>query len=139
MRTIIAGSRSVDDYHIVKLVVEMSGFEITEVVCGEARGVDKLGKRWATEQGIPVKPFRPKWKDIEGKPAHLIKENRYGKYYVLAGRERNAAMAEYADALIAIWDEISSGTQHMIEEATTRGLKVFVAYSKLYEMLKDRR
>lgn len=35
-------------------------------------------------------------------------------------------MADYADALIAIWDGESRGTANMIEEAEKRGLKVFV-------------
>jgi hypothetical protein len=35
-------------------------------------------------------------------------------------------MAEYADALIAIWDGESRGTKNMIEEATKRGLRVHV-------------
>jgi hypothetical protein len=35
-------------------------------------------------------------------------------------------MAEYADALIAIWDGESRGTKNMIEEATKRGLRVYV-------------
>jgi hypothetical protein len=35
-------------------------------------------------------------------------------------------MAEYADALIAIWDGESRGTKNMIEEATKRNLSVYV-------------
>ena len=35
-------------------------------------------------------------------------------------------MAEYGDALIAIWDGESRGTKNMIEEATKRKLQVFV-------------
>jgi hypothetical protein len=43
VRTIIAGSRSITDPAIVGAVIAASGFEITEVVCGMAEGVDKLG------------------------------------------------------------------------------------------------
>ena len=35
-------------------------------------------------------------------------------------------MAEYADALIAVWDGESRGTKNMIDEATSRNLKLFV-------------
>ncbi len=33
---------------------------------------------------------------------------------------------EYADALVAVYDGKSRGTKNMIEEATKRGLKVYV-------------
>jgi hypothetical protein len=32
----------------------------------------------------------------------------------------------YADALIAMWDGVSTGTANMIKQATERGLKVHV-------------
>ena len=35
-------------------------------------------------------------------------------------------MAEYADALVALWDGRSRGTKNMIDEAMKRELKVFV-------------
>jgi hypothetical protein len=35
-------------------------------------------------------------------------------------------MADYADALIAIWDGKSKGTKHMIDIAKKKGLKVFI-------------
>ena len=59
MKTIIAGSRDLTDYNLVKLAVEESGFEIAEVVSGGARGVDRLGERWAKEHGVPIKRFIP--------------------------------------------------------------------------------
>ena len=46
MKTIIAGSRSIDDITIVAAAVEASGFDITEVISGGARGVDHLGEMW---------------------------------------------------------------------------------------------
>lgn len=38
---------------------------------------------------------------------------------------RNGAMAEYADALVAI-DQDTHGTNDMIKQANARGLKVFL-------------
>ena len=35
-------------------------------------------------------------------------------------------MANYADALIAFWDEKSRGTKNMIELAKSRGLNIFI-------------
>lgn len=110
MKTIIAGSRGITDYFIIASAVEQSNFQITEVVSGAARGVDKLGEKYAVLNSIPIKQFIPDW-------------NGLGKR---AGFVRNAQMADYADALIAIWDGESRGTKHMIDDATKKGLKVYV-------------
>ena len=40
--------------------------------------------------------------------------------------KRNREMAQYADALIAIWDGDSRGTGSMIKLAQQHGLKVYV-------------
>lgn len=109
MKVIIAGSRTILKYSLVPLAVARSGFKITEVVCGGARGVDSLGMRWAIENGIPYKLFPASWA-------------AFGKQ---AGFRRNTQMAEYADALIAITNG-SPGTRHMIEEAQMRNRKVFI-------------
>jgi hypothetical protein len=113
VRTIIAGSRTIDDYAMVSAAIACSFFPITEVVCGMAKGVDLLGKQWAEERGIPVIEFPADWE-------------KHGKQ---AGYLRNIEMAENADALIAITSG-SPGTKHMIKEAHLKGLKVFV-YSVL--------
>jgi hypothetical protein len=114
MKTIIAGSRGVIDVRFITKAVFDSQFEITEVVSGTARGVDQLGEKWASFVSIPVKRFPANW-DLHGKSA---------------GYKRNEEMAEYADALIAIWDGESRGTLHMINIANSKGLKVFVFNTK---------
>ena len=110
MKVIIAGSRGITDYNTVLNAIDKSGFMITEVVSGTAKGVDQLGERWARENRIQIKRFPAQW-------------DRYGKS---AGYRRNEEMAHYADALIAIWDGQSRGTSHMIDFARSQGLKVFV-------------
>ena len=110
MKTIIAGSRNIKNISIIYQTVYESGFDITEVVSGTARGVDKLGEQWATENNIPIKRMPANW-------------NLYGKS---AGPIRNNEMADYADALIAIWDGKSKGTKWMIDVANKRGLMVYV-------------
>lgn len=109
MKTIIAGSRTITNYDLVKQAVTESGFEISSVVCGMAKGVDSLGLRYATENNLPVEKFPAEWE-------------RFGKS---AGYRRNVQMGEAADALIAITTG-SPGTRHMIDIATEKGLKVFV-------------
>jgi hypothetical protein len=101
MKLIIAGSRTFDNYELLCEMadrVHSNVDEVTEVVCGGAKGADSLGKRWADEHEIPVKLMPAKWS--EGKAA---------------GPARNAAMADYGDNLLAFWDGISPGTKNMIQ------------------------
>lgn len=110
MRTIIAGSREVTDYALVLEAACNSGFKITEIVSGGARGVDRLGEQLGEEFSIPIIRFIPDW----------------AKYGNGAGHLRNTEMAEYAQALIAIWDGYSPGTKNMINTAKRLGLKVYI-------------
>jgi hypothetical protein len=110
VKTIIAGSRDINSMILVERAIANSGFNITEVVCGGAKGVDSLGAKWGSDRGIPIMYFHPEW-DTHGKSA---------------GYKRNVKMGAYADALIAVWNGVSKGTKHMIDIAKHNGLKVFV-------------
>jgi hypothetical protein len=110
VKVIIAGSRSVDDYGHVVHALRQAPFSVDEVVSGTARGADQLGELWAKRFGVPCKRFPADW-------------STYGKS---AGFIRNQQMAEYADALIAIWDGKSRGTKHMIDVMNALGKPVFV-------------
>lgn len=109
MKVIIAGSRSIKRYDLVKRIIENSPFEITTVISGHAQGVDKDGERWANENNIPLEIYEAEW-------------TKYGRR---AGVIRNLLMAEKADALIAIWDAESKGTAHMINAARQKGLLIY--------------
>jgi len=100
MKVIIAGSRTITDYISVGKAITNSKFVITEVVCGCAIGVDRIGEAWAIANGIPVKQMPADW-------------NKYGRQ---AGIIRNIQMAQYADAAIVIWDGKSPGSKNMIAE-----------------------
>ena len=112
MKVIISGSRDFIAAPLIAQAVELSGWlpAITEVVSGCARGIDRLGEFWALQHSIPIKQFPADWQG-------------HGK---LAGIYRNVKMAEYADALIAIWDGESRGTGNMIEEMRRVEKPVFV-------------
>jgi hypothetical protein len=110
MKTIIAGSRTIEEYATVERAVAASAFQITQVVSGCARGVDRLGEAWAYAHDVPIARFPADWK-------------RYNK---LAGLIRNKEMAAYADALILVWDGQSRGSGHMLSVATQKGLQVYV-------------
>jgi hypothetical protein len=114
MKTIIAGSRTIKDYKFLLEAILESGFIITEVISGNAEGADKLGERFAKENGIK----------LSARPADWPK---YGK---AAGPIRNEEMANEAECLIALWDGISKGTKHMIQIAKAKGLKIYIKYEK---------
>ena len=98
-KVIVAGTRSFNDYEFLKKQLDYYFSCINPtVVCGEARGADTLGKRYANENKIPVLSFPADWSKGRN-----------------AGYVRNEKMAKEADCLIAFWDGKSHGTKHMIE------------------------
>lgn len=114
MKVIIAGSRTIDNLFLVYTAMTTAGYlhDIfpTEIICGEARGVDKLGRAWGDENDIPVVSFYPEWE----------------KYGVQAGFIRNILMGDYADALVAVWDGSSRGTKQMIDYMKSLGKPTYV-------------
>lgn len=112
MKTIIAGSRRVSGSAISHVydAVKLSGFCITEVVSGTAHGIDRAGEAWSRLVEVPLTQFPANW-------------DKFGKS---AGYIRNKQMAEYADALIAVWDGVSKGTHHMIKSAEENGLQIYI-------------
>ena len=113
MKCIIAGSRSITDYKILQDEVKKSGFDITEIVSGNASGVDKLGEQYAREHKILLKVMPAKW----------------GKHGRSAGHIRNREMAEYVGkegGLILIYDGKSPGSTSMLNIAKSLGLKIHV-------------
>lgn len=126
MKIIVAGSRTILSAPLVAKAIEQAlwqeGWKMTELVTGAQRswdaaagrayGVDYLAELWAGKQPFPprVKLFPADW-DGMGKAA---------------GPLRNAQMAAYADALIAILSDQAEnkGTRGMIALAKERGLPV---------------
>lgn len=109
MRVIVAGSRTCTNPQDTFDAIKESGFEISRIISGGAKGPDKFGERYAEQHCIPFTVYPAEW-EIHGKSAGFI---------------RNTEMAQNADALVAVWDGKSRGTFHMIQEARKRGLKVF--------------
>jgi hypothetical protein len=110
MRTIIAGSRSCDDFVELITAISECGFKVTSVVSGGAKGADKLGEQYAIENNLRLTVYYANW----------------DSYGVAAGHIRNAEMAEDAEALIALWDGVSKGTANMIANARRKKLKTHI-------------
>jgi hypothetical protein len=109
MKVIIAGSRYASVEGVIPLLMDKLSWPVTEVVSGHSGNVDFAGEEWALLRSIPVKIFPADWS--------------LGRK---AGPIRNRQMAEYADALVAVWDGKSRGTLDMIRAATINGLTVHV-------------
>ena len=98
-KVIIAGSSGFNDWRLAYQTLNQYKDVIKEVVCGDAKGADTIGAKWAEENGIRVNHFPAAW----------------DKFGAAAGYARNKQMGNYADKLIAFWDGTSPGTKHMIE------------------------
>lgn len=117
IRIIVAGGRDFDDYETLEESLDDflkdKDKDKVEIICGEARGADRLGKLYAIENDIECKSFWPDWE----------------KHKKMAGIVRNQEMKEYAGRrsceghLFAFWDEKSKGTKHMLTIAKRSRIK----------------
>lgn len=111
LRIIVAGSRTFNDYALLE---DRLNFFLSEckpvIVCGEAKGADSLGRKYAEEHNIAIASYPADW-------------NKYGKR---AGYLRNEEMAVNADGAVVFWDGKSSGSKHMIETMKALGKPVKV-------------
>ena len=69
-----------------------------------------LAERYADERGIPKRIIRPDY-GLYGKQAPLV---------------RDRMIVELADAVVAIWDGVSTGTGYTISYAKSRGIPIQV-------------
>jgi len=122
MKIIIAGSRTITDkakinamiFRGVNKLVPFDKINEVIIISGGARGVDTEGENWAKSFGFPIERYLAQW-------------DKFGKR---AGFIRNKQMIDNADALIAIWDGKSKGTEHTINLAKQRGIPIYVEVIK---------
>jgi hypothetical protein len=107
MKVAVIGSRGFNNYELIKET--LSSLDITLVVSGGAMGADTLGERYARENGIPTKIFKPDWTKGRG-----------------AGFLRNTDIINEADTVVAFWDGKSRGTLDSIKKAEKQGKKVLI-------------
>lgn len=122
MRLIIAGSRSITDRATIETALEDSPFNLEDIdvlVNGDADGVDAIAIDIITDE-------RDEREDIEitidSYPADgFVEEAPNPKVAPLL---RNTEMAENADALLAVWDGESNGTEDMISKAEKENIQI---------------
>ena len=110
MKIAVVGSRTFDDYNLLKETLDKFYPKVTLIVSGGAKGADSLAERYAKGEGIPTLIFKPDWK-------------KHGKS---AGFVRNKDIVSAADTVIAFWDGESKGTNNSIDQAIQLGKKVMI-------------
>jgi hypothetical protein len=131
LKVIVAGGRDFNDYDRLSAVIfdyaESVGEDVgVSIVSGMAAGADGLAHQFAMAEDVQVYEFPADWNNVDV-PGAVVKQNRYGKpYNAVAGHNRNRAMAEFADVLIAFHDGKSRGTANMIQTMRDMGKGVHV-------------
>jgi len=131
MRLIIAGSRTFDDYDLLRKEVisfvysqlfdpdlpisenieAMIKFKDVTIISGTANGADKLGERFAEQFKLKVERFIPDW-------------DKHGKR---AGPFRNTEMAKNSTHCI-VFTTGSLGSKNMIDTAQKFGLPLKIIW-----------
>lgn len=131
MKLIIAGSRTLEpSVEFLKACLSEAGIisEVQEIVSGMAKGVDtsaiNLTKLYYDSSYFGMR-IQDKLKEF---PADWEK---HGKK---AGILRNTEMANYADALLLIWDGESRGSANMKEQMNKLGKPVYEVILRKYNV-----
>ncbi len=133
MRVIIAGSRSIKGEEALKLIneaVDKSGWEIDEVISGDAAGIDTAAIEWAKANDIDYVRMPANWPKYPNKSAGYKRNQKMAWYAKVAETvltlQGKKVDSRYQGGLLAIWKDESKGTGHMIDISTEMDLKVFV-------------
>jgi len=98
-----------DDLHAIS--------PISELVHGDARGVDTIARDWAHDRGVNETPFPADWQNLDA-PGAVIKCHPGGQpYNALAGFTRNQAMVDYGIEVLVAFPG-NRGTRDMRRRAT---------------------
>lgn len=100
----VVGSRTFTDYALLARTLDAlrGTVKIRELISGGAKGADTLAERWARENKVPIRVFRPDWS--------------LGR---CAGLMRNKDIVKEADYVLAFWNGTSRGTSNSISLART--------------------
>jgi antitoxin component of RelBE/YafQ-DinJ toxin-antitoxin module len=99
MRTILSVEKNSASYEEVQKIIAESGVLIHEVISGGSKSDDSFGRRWARENNVPIKLFKP---------------------------NRNEEMIANAEALIGIWKNAEGEMKDLLSRATKRDIKIFI-------------
>lgn len=122
MKLIIAGTRTITGWEKVLYALDRSPWRLSDIdtiITGGAKGIDTYAEWVAKQLEIPTLTYDPT--DPNSETQYLREE--YGKS---AYAMRNEEMAKEGDALLAIWDGESRGTEIMINKAIEESIDFYV-------------
>jgi hypothetical protein len=127
MKYAVVGTRSYNHYQYVQKYLDKIP-NITEIISGEAGGIDTLAKIYAKNNNIPYKGHPAEWSNFVETPENPVKirTNKFGdKYNVLAGPNRNTKIVADSDIIVAFYSgDEKSGTHDTVKKAIAAGKQV---------------
>lgn len=111
MKVAVIGSRNLQVNDLEKYLPK----ETSEIVSGGARGIDTCAKKYALDNNIKLTEFLP----------------QYDKYGKSAPLKRNDLIIDYADLVLAFWDNNSRGTLYVINRCKKQGKKIIIYIKKV--------
>lgn len=128
MRVGIVGTRTFDDYELMKETLEAFN-DIDEIISGGANGADTLANNYSKEfLGKEATVFEAEWDNLEAEPCKIKYRKDGSPFNVLAGFNRNSKIVENSDKIIAFWDSKSTGTLDTITKAYNKDIDVLVIH-----------
>jgi len=104
MKLLVIGSRTITDFDLTNHIPE----ETSLIISGGAKGIDTIAEQYADSHGIEK----------------LIIKPQYEKFGKAAPLKRNEEMVDKADAVLAIWDGKSKGTEYTLKYAQKENKKI---------------
>jgi hypothetical protein len=97
VKLLVTGSRSDNRWGFILDTLDIINEDkgpFTELIVGDATGVDHWAAEWAKERGIPCRVFKADWNDTSHPDAVVRTRNDGTKYDAKAGPRRNQRMAD---------------------------------------------
>ncbi len=115
MKMLVYGGRDYADRKKLFEVLDKIHAEtpVTTVIEGDARGADRLAKRWAEARGIKVEDFPADWDDLAAEVVMAKKRPDGSLYNAAAGNNRNLLMLAKGKPDIAVEFPGGKGTANM--------------------------
>lgn len=99
MKAILSIEKNSASYGEIESIIKESGIKISEIIMGGAKSDIEIGQRWAKENSVPIKMFRP---------------------------NRNEQMITGAEVLIGIWKNSGGEMKDLLSRAAKHNLKIFI-------------
>lgn len=124
----VVGPRNLDNSDLIEkfiLKITKDLGKIDYIYHGDSK-FDTIVSNVCKKLKIKTTKFQARWNDIVGKPDKYIKQSQYGKYYTLAGLERDKEMLSKSSCLASIDSE--SG---LIQDAKKMDKIVYIYQSEV--------